>query len=169
MFFVSLLFNFSSKFLLSGGLQPRLWTHRQPKDKVSISFWSHSFYILTGWNCQHISTLQSYEKKLTRCRKGVWSGALPVCTGQPLIVMIIMIIMALLMMGRTIMIMATNIISPPSVSVFGSCQPIEVPKNGRVIPVRGSRESAYRFLILIQILDPDSWSWFLILIFDPDS
>jgi len=44
-----------------------------------------------------------------RCRKGVWSGALPVCT------------------------------------VFGSCQPIEVPKNGRVIPVRGSRESAYRF------------------------
>jgi len=44
-----------------------------------------------------------------RCRKGLWSGALPVCT------------------------------------VLGSCQPIEVPRNGRVIPVRGSRESAYRF------------------------
>ena len=31
-------------------------------------------------------------------------------------------------------------------SALGSChQPIEVPRNGRVIPVRGSRESAYRY------------------------
>ena len=52
-----------------------------------------------------------------------------------------------------------NIISPPFFSVLGSCQPIEVPRNGRVIPVRGSRESAYRFLsktvIKILILNSD--------------
>ena len=93
-------------------------------------------------------------KKLTRCRKGVWSGALPVCTGQPIIIMTMMII-AMMIIARMIMIMATNLISPPSFPVFGSCQPIEVPINGRVIPVRGSRESAYRFLILIIILHPD--------------
>lgn len=44
-----------------------------------------------------------------KCRGGVWSGPLPVCT------------------------------------VLGACPSIDIPTNGRAIPVRGSRGSAFRF------------------------
>jgi len=44
-----------------------------------------------------------------KCRNGIWSGPIPVCT------------------------------------VLGACPAIETPINGRAIPVRGSRMSAFRF------------------------